>query len=104
MRRPVIPLSSTRPVALDIDGKTIHRGFRQAIRDAIHGPHLLEEMQLRYDWPNGTIETIDWEAHRQATHSQIARRTHYVKLCHELLPTGKVVSKYGQGLPDYCPL
>ena len=104
MHRPVIPLSPTRPVALDIDGKTIHRGFRQAIRDAIHGPHLLEEMQLRYDWPDGTIETIDWEAHRQATHSQIARRTHYVKLCHELLPTGKVVSKYGQGLPDYCPL
>ena len=102
--RPIIPLSPTRPVALDIDGKTIHRGFRQAIRDTIHGPYLLEEMQLRYDWPDGTIETIDWDVHRQATHSQIARRTHYVKLCHEILPTGKTVSQYGQGLPDYCPL
>ena len=102
--RPIIPLSPTRPVALDIDGKTIHRGFRQAIRDAIHGPHLLEEMQLRYDWPDGTLESIDWEVHRQATYSQNARKTHYVKLCHEQLPTGQLVSKYGQGLPDYCPL
>ena len=29
--RPLIPLSPTRSVALDIDGKMIHRGFKQAI-------------------------------------------------------------------------
>ena len=44
---PLIPLSPTQPIALDIDGKTIHRGFKQAIRDAIHGSNLMEEMQLR---------------------------------------------------------
>ena len=59
----LIPLSPTRPVALDIDGKTIHRGLKQANRDSIHGTHLLEAMQSRYDWPNGTLEMIDWEAH-----------------------------------------
>jgi hypothetical protein len=64
--RPFIRLSPTRPAALDIDGKTIHRGFKQAIRDAIHAPHLLEAMQVQYDWPGGTLEVIDWEAHRQA--------------------------------------
>jgi hypothetical protein len=98
--RRIIPLSPTRPVALDIGGKTIHRGFKQAIR----GTHLLEEMQLRYDWADGVIETIDWDVHRQATKANSTRRTHYVKLCHDILPTGKVVCRYGQGLPDYCPL
>ena len=102
--RPLIPLSPTRPVALDIDGKTIHRGFKQAIREAIHGPNLKEAMQLRYDWQDGVMETIDWEVHRQATQSQTGRKTHYVKLCHEILPTGSIVSRYGQSLPDYCSL
>jgi hypothetical protein len=101
---PIIPLSTTRPVALDIDGKTIHRGFKQAIRDAIHAPHLLEAMQIRYDWPDSVLETIDWEAHRQALQSQSNRRTHFVKLCHDILPTGSVVCRYGQGLPSYCAL
>jgi hypothetical protein len=102
--RPDIPLSPTRPVALDIDGKTIHRGFKQAIRDAIHAPHLLEAMQVRYDWPDGTLEVIDWEAHRQALQTQPTRRTHFVKLCHNILPTGSIVCNYGQGLPSYCTL
>ena len=102
--RPLIPLSPTRTVALDINGKTIHRGFKRAIRDAAHGPQLLEAMQLRYNWKERVSETIDWEVHRQTTHSQKERRTHYVKLCHDILPTGSIICKYGQSLPDYCPL
>jgi hypothetical protein len=86
--RPLIPLMPTRLVALDINGRTIHRRFKQSIREAIHGPHLLEEMQLRYDWPDGTtIESIDWEAHRQAAQAQNLCHSHYLKLCHNLLPT-----------------
>ena len=102
--RPIIPLSPTRPVALDIDGKTIHRKFKQSIREALHGPDLLEAMQLRYNWQEGVTETIDWDAHSQATQSQTNLRTHYVKLCHDMLPTGSLVCKYGQSLPDYCSL
>jgi hypothetical protein len=74
--RPLIPLQPTHPVALDIDGKTIHHGFKSAICEAMHGPSLLEEMQLCYDWPDGTIESIDWEAHRQSTQTYCHRRTH----------------------------
>jgi hypothetical protein len=94
----------TRSVSLDIDGKTVHRNFKTTIRDAIHGTALLEEMQVRYNWPDGTLEFIDWEAHRQATQAQRNRRTHFAKLCHELLPAGHLVCTYGTGLPDYCPL
>jgi hypothetical protein len=59
-------------------------------------------MQLRYDWPDGTLKTIDWEVHRQALQTQPTRRTHFVKLCHNLLPTGTVLCTYGQGLPLCC--
>ena len=102
--RPIIPLSPTLPVALDIDGQTIHRAHKQAIREAASAFHLLQEMQLRYNWPDGTLEVIDWEVHRQATQAQHSRRTHYVKLCHEMLPTGVLVGEYGQDLPNYCAL
>jgi hypothetical protein len=60
---PFIPLSPTRPVALDIGGKTIHRNFNASIHEAIHGPHLLEAMQVTYAWPDGTLKLIDWAVH-----------------------------------------
>jgi hypothetical protein len=94
----------TRSIALDIDGKTVHRNLKSTIQEAIHGMALLEEMQVWYDWPNGTLEFIGWEAHRQSTQAQSHCRTHFVKLCHDLLPTGHLVCTYGTGLPDYCPL
>jgi hypothetical protein len=101
---PVIPLSPTRPVSLELSGRSIHCGFKQAIRDSIHGNHLLEAMQLRYEWPDGTLELVDWDTHRQALQSQQQCQTHFLKLCHNILPTGNVVGRYGQGLPSHCQL
>jgi hypothetical protein len=101
---PIIPLMPTRSVALNIDRKTVHQNFKSTIQEAIHGTVLLEEMQVRYDWPDGTLEFIHWEAHRQATRAQSHCRTHFVVLCHDLLPKGRLVCTYGTCLPDYCPL
>jgi hypothetical protein len=67
--RPLIPLMPTCSVALDIGGKTVHRNFKPAIWDAIHGSTLLKEMHVRYNWPDGTLEFINWEAHCQSTQS-----------------------------------
>ena len=102
--RPLIPLSPTRPIALDIDGKTVHRKYKQTIRDAERGPDLAQTMQLRYEWPVEVFATIDWEVHRQAVQQQISRKIHYVKLCHEMLPIGKLVHRYKDHNADYCPL
>jgi hypothetical protein len=101
---PIIPLMPTCSVSLNIDGKTVHRNFKTTTQEAIHGTALLEEMQVCYNWPAGTLELIDWEAHRQSTQAQSHHCTHFVKLCHELLPTGHLVCTYGTSLPDYCPL
>ena len=50
------------------------------------------------------MDTIDWESHRQAIQRSSSHRVHYTKLCHELLPTGLILCRYGMGLPDYCLL
>jgi hypothetical protein len=61
-------------------------------------------MQVQYDWPDGVLETIDWESHRQALQTQSTQRTDFLKLCHELLPMGSLVHRYSQSYPDYCAL
>ena len=65
---------------------------------------LAQTMQLRYYWPDGTLDQIDWDVHRQAVAQQHGRKIHYVKLCHEMLPIGKLVSLYKEHFPDFCPL
>ena len=97
--RPVIPLSPTRKIALDLSGHTIHRSLKTAIRDAAHAQPLLDLMLRRYGWLDTVPDTIDWPAHRRSTFGNPTLRTHYVKLCHDMLPAGKLVSKYNK-LPD----
>ena len=101
--RPIIPLSPTRPIALDIDGRTIHRRFKTAIRDAAHTGPLFHRMCFRNGWSHQVPDSIDWDAHRIATANPI-RRTHFVKVCHELLPTGSLVHRYHPSYPAWCPL
>ena len=56
---PIVLLSLTHMVvALDIDGKTIHQGFEQAIQNAMHAPHLLEAMQICFNWPDSALEMM----------------------------------------------
>ena len=101
--RPIIPISPTRPIALDLSGKTIHRNFKSAIRDAAHTKPLLARLVLRNGWDHDVPDKIDWDAHRLATNNPL-RRTHFVKLCHDMLPTGSLVNRYHPSYPDWCPL
>ena len=101
--RPIIPLSPTRPIALDISGQTIHRNFKSAIRDAAHTRPILARLVRRNGWTPDIPDRIDWDAHRLATNNPL-RRTHFVKLCHDMLPTGSLVNRYHPSYPDWCPL
>ena len=101
--RPVIPLSPTRPISLDLDGKTIHRNYKSAIRDAAHSQPLIQRIVEKNCWLQTTPDLVDWDAHRLAT-ANPQRRTHFVKLCHGYLPTGKLVHRYNPKYPDWCPL
>ena len=101
--RPLIPLSPTRPIALDLAGKTIHRNFKSAIRDAAHTKPILDHLVRCSGWTPDVPDKIDWDAHRLATNNPL-RRTHFVKLCHDMLPTGDLVHRYHPSYPDWCPL
>ena len=103
--RPIIPLSMTRPVALDIAGKTIHRHMKSAIRNAAHLEPLLNRMIRRYGWTQNVPTIIDWEAHRLSTNgSHPSQLTHLVKLCHDYLPAGKIAHRNNPSNPHSCPL
>ena len=101
--RPLISLSPTRPISLELSGRSIHRNYKSSIRDAAHAGPLLQRLLERNSWHPNVPDSIDWDAHRLAT-TNPQRRTHFVKLCHEMLPTGKLVSKYHPSYPDWCPL
>ena len=103
--RPIIPLSPTRPIALDIDGKTVHRHLKSTIWEAAHYKPLMQRLKARNGWDDQVPDTIDWEAHRQANNgAHQNRQTHFVKLCHDYLPGGKIAHRNNPSYPDSCPL
>jgi hypothetical protein len=102
--RPLISLSPTRPIALDINGKTIHRNMKTAFQDSAHAAPLLDRLCRRNLWSTDIIKTIDWDAHRLSTSVHRTRRTHFVKLFHEYLPSGKIAHRNNPTHPDFCPL
>jgi hypothetical protein len=42
--RPLISLSPTHPIALNINGKTIHRNLKTAVRDSAHAARLFDRL------------------------------------------------------------
>ena len=102
--RPIIPLSPTLPIALDIAGRTVHRKIKSSIRDAAHAGPLLQRMITHYGWSPSVPDFINWDVHRLATNANPNRRTHFVKACHDLLPTGIIVHRDNPSYPDWCPL
>jgi hypothetical protein len=48
--RPIIPLSPTRPIALDLNGRTIHWNMKSEIQDAAHATPLLTRMTKQNKW------------------------------------------------------
>ena len=103
--RPIILLSPTRPIALDIDGKTGNRHLKATIRESAHYQPLMNRLKVRHGWGDHVPDTIDWEAHRLATNgAHPNRRCHFVKLCHGYLPAGKIAHRNKNSHPDWCPL
>jgi hypothetical protein len=103
--RPIIPLSPTRPIALDLSGRTIHRNMKTEIRDPAHAIPLLNRMMKQNNWTPQVINLIHWDAHRLATSvAHHLRKTHFVKLCHGYLPAGKIAHRNNPRFPDSCPL
>ena len=97
--RPMIPLMPTRPVSLEIKGKSIHRKFKQSMREAASYDALATRIKLREGWTDEVFSMVDWEAHRRACNHQHLKRVHMIKLCHGYLPVGQLVHKCNSKCP-----
>jgi hypothetical protein len=97
--RPIIPLSPTRPTALDFAGR-----MKTAIRDAAHSGPLLDRMRMRNSWPAYVPAIINWDTHRLSTMVHQLMRSHLAKLCHGYLPAGKIAHWNNPSFPDSCLL
>jgi hypothetical protein len=102
--RPLIPLSPTRPVALDITNPTINCHFKSLIRDASHSGPLISRKIAINGWDISTPNWINWETHHLSTSVHRPNHTHFVKLCHGYLPAGKIVHQNNPSFSHHCPL
>jgi hypothetical protein len=102
--RPSVPRLFDNQAQLHIDGSTINSSYRTAIRNATSEPALRKHIQATNKWTNETMSTIAWESHRQALNRMQSRHVQLVKLCHDILPTSKLVNRYNTRLPSSCHL
>lgn len=61
--------------------------------------HLAEE----HSWSEAVTENINWKAHGQALKQNKQRRSHFVKMIHDILPTTSLQNK-NDGGKRTCPL
>ena len=61
--RPIILLSPTRLISLELNGKSIHRNYKSAIHDAAHSQPLLERFIANNCWLPTTPDLVDWDTH-----------------------------------------
>ena len=100
----LVPRIEGNPIQLHIRGETINSGYERAIRIAASAPPIIKQIKRRNDWNNRTFHSVDWEAQRIASNRRYNERVHLVKLCHDILPTGKMVNRYDALTPHECIL
>jgi hypothetical protein len=100
----IVPRIEGNAIQLHIDGDTINSGYERAIRFAASAPAIIEQIKQRNEWTAATFSSVDWEAQRIASNRRYGERVHIVKLCHDILPTGKMVNRYDALTPHECIL
>ncbi len=97
-----VPQIDGNPIQLHINGEMINSKCEQAIRFAASAPAIIKQIKRRNDWNDETFHSVDWEAQRIASNRRYGERVHIVKLCHDILPTGKMVNRYDKLTPHEC--
>jgi hypothetical protein len=88
-QRPIAFLTDTASVNLVTPNGSVTSKFGVALRfQATYGP-LLQYIEDRQGWTPQVTQTINWKAHSTSLKKRVKHRTHYIKLIHGILPTGK---------------
>ncbi|KAI2503130.1 hypothetical protein MHU86_11321 [Fragilaria crotonensis] len=93
MSRPIVLLTDTAGVHLVTPNGSMTKNYESAIRYQATKPGLAKHIQERYGWSASVMNNVNWRAHGSSLRKQIKRKTHYTKLVHEILPTGKNVHR-----------
>ncbi|KAI2506424.1 hypothetical protein MHU86_8050 [Fragilaria crotonensis] len=100
--QPDVLLTEWAGVHLDLPTGTVTSHYETALRYHATAPALQSHMQERFSWTPQIMATINWDAHGRALRRHLDKRTHLVKLVHEILPTN---SKLHRNNPrrNKCP-
>ena len=101
--RPQVPRLLSNAAQLHIRGVTVSAHYRHQVEKATSTPHLLAYIKTKNNWDQATMDTINWAAHGRALLRMSARRTQLTKMCHEILPTATITSRYDPHLSLMCP-
>jgi hypothetical protein len=101
--RPTILMTPRTRVLIHLPNGSITGKFAATLRVAYCGPRLLKYLQVKYNWTDATIATVNWEAHGSSLGKHIKRSsTHYNKLVQDILPTNAWLNKLDKGTRT-CP-
>jgi len=102
--RPLVPRIPLNLAQLHIDGATINSSYKTAIRNAYSEPALRKSIQTTNSWTTDTLNSINFQSHKQALDRMSSRHIQLVKLCHDILPTAKITHRYNPTASKFCPI
>jgi len=90
----VVPILPTSGVQLHLSAGTITYNMKKEVSMARTTEPMKQYMIKKYGWEEETFLDIDWEAHRRGANRHHKQRTTLNKHLGNILPVGKVVSRY----------
>ena len=83
---------------------TITYRYALRIRNAKCDPPMIAYLKEKYGWNDATFETVNWTVHDKAIRAQRHKKTHFVKLVHDVLPTNRVQHRWNLQHSNKCTL
>lgn len=88
-QRPIALLTDTAKVHLVTPNGSVTSRYGTALRlQATYDP-LMSYIGEKYEWCPRVQRSINWEAHGGSLKKRSQHQVHFIKLVHEILPTGK---------------
>jgi hypothetical protein len=101
--RPFALLSPLTRAHLLLPDGTVTGKFATVLQHEATAKPLQEYIRKKNEWTPFIMQSINWDAHRLALNRSSTRRTHMIKMLHEILPTNGLANKFDKGQRT-CPL
>ncbi|KAI2494585.1 hypothetical protein MHU86_19955 [Fragilaria crotonensis] len=96
-QRPYVLLSPHARAHLVFEDGTVTARHAEFIETQATAEPLVQHLAKKHSWSDGVTENINWKAHGQALKRNRQRRSHFVKMVHDILPTTSLQNKYDGG-------